>query len=40
MKGLGRGTELGLSKVHGLAAQFEGLFRLRNRPGQGPKAEL
>jgi signal transduction histidine kinase len=32
-KGLGRGTGLGLSMVHGLAAQSGGALRLTSRPG-------
>jgi PAS domain S-box-containing protein len=39
-KGVGRGTGLGLSMVHGLAAQSGGLFRLASWPGQGTEAEL
>ena len=36
----GRGTGLGLSMVHGLAAQLGGVFRLRSAPGEGTSASL
>jgi signal transduction histidine kinase/CheY-like chemotaxis protein len=39
-KGVGRGTGLGLSMVHGLAAQLGGALRLDSRPGLGTKVEL
>ncbi len=39
-KGPGEGTGLGLSMVHGLAAQSGGTLRLISRPGQGTTAEL
>ena len=39
-KGVGQGTGLGLSMVHGLAAQSGGAFRLRSRPGAGTTAYL
>jgi signal transduction histidine kinase/CheY-like chemotaxis protein len=39
-KDYGRGTGLGLSMVHGLAAQSGGLFRISSVLGQGTKAEL
>jgi signal transduction histidine kinase len=39
-KETGRGTGLGLSMVHGLAAQFGGALRLTSAPGEGTTAEL
>ena len=39
-KGVGRGTGLGLSMVHGLAAQSGGALDLRSAPGQGTVATL
>jgi PAS domain S-box-containing protein len=39
-KGIGRGTGLGLSMVHGLAAQLGGALRLRSAPGEGTTVEL
>ena len=39
-KGAGQGTGLGLSMVHGLAAQSGGALRLSSRPGAGTTAEL
>ena len=39
-KGTGRGTGLGLSMVHGLAAQLGGGFELSKRAGQGHPADL
>jgi signal transduction histidine kinase len=39
-KGLGRGTGLGLSMVHGLAAQLGGALNLKSTPGQGTTAEI
>ena len=39
-KGVGRGTGLGLSMVHGLAVQSGGSFELRSSPGSGTTAEI
>jgi signal transduction histidine kinase len=39
-KGLGRGTGLGLSMVHGLAAQSGGALRLESAPDKGTSAEI
>jgi CheY-like chemotaxis protein len=39
-KGVGQGTGLGLSMVHGLAAQCGGALRLRSSPGLGTTAEI
>ncbi|HVG49887.1 MAG TPA: PAS domain S-box protein [Rubellimicrobium sp.] len=39
-KGIGRGTGLGLSMVHGLAAQLGGALTIRSRPGLGTNVEL
>lgn len=39
-KGVGRGTGLGLSMVHGLAAQLGGAFFLTSAPGEGTRADL
>ncbi|HET9638277.1 MAG TPA: PAS domain S-box protein [Allosphingosinicella sp.] len=39
-KGVGRGTGLGLSMVHGLAAQLGGALTLDSRPGEGTAASL
>jgi signal transduction histidine kinase len=39
-KGVGRGTGLGLSMVHGLAAQLGGTLKLQSEPGRGTCVEL
>ncbi|RYD66820.1 MAG: response regulator [Sphingomonadales bacterium] len=39
-KETGRGTGLGLSMVHGLAAQLGGGFALSSAPGEGTRADL
>ncbi len=39
-KGLGRGTGLGLSMVHGLAAQFGGRLTIASAPRIGTRAEV
>ena len=39
-KGVGRGTGLGLSMVHGLTSQLGGSFRLQSREGEGTIAEM
>lgn len=39
-KGPGQGTGLGLSMVHGLAAQLGGALQIGSRPGLGTKVEL
>ena len=39
-KETGRGTGLGLSMVHGLAAQLGGHFAIASTPGQGTRVEL
>ena len=39
-KEFGRGTGLGLSMVHGLAAQLGGGFLLTSAPGEGTRADL
>jgi nitrogen-specific signal transduction histidine kinase/CheY-like chemotaxis protein len=39
-KGVGQGTGLGLSMVHGLAAQLGGAFTLESQPRQGTTASL
>ena len=39
-KGQGEGTGLGLSMVHGLAAQSGGALRIRSTVGKGTRAEL
>lgn len=39
-KGLGRGTGLGLSMVHGLVAQLGGALTIRSKPGLGTSVQL
>ncbi len=39
-KGVGRGTGLGLSMVHGLAAQLGGALTIKSRPGVGTVVDL
>ena len=39
-KAVGRGTGLGLSMVHGLAAQLGGAFQLSSKVGKGTRADL
>ena len=39
-KGVGQGTGLGLSMVHGLAAQLGGTLTIQSRPGIGTNVEL
>jgi signal transduction histidine kinase/DNA-binding response OmpR family regulator len=39
-KQVGRGTGLGLSMVHGFAAQLGGAFALTSAPGRGTRADL
>lgn len=39
-KGIGRGTGLGLSMVHGLASQLGGALTIQSRPGIGTNIEL
>ena len=39
-KGQGKGAGLGLSMVHGLAAQLGGMLALTSAPGQGTTAEI
>ena len=39
-KGVGRGTGLGLSMVHGFAQQISGQLRLTSRKGEGTTAEI
>ncbi len=39
-KGVGRGTGLGLSMVHGLAAQLGGGLSIQSKPGRGTTVEL
>lgn len=39
-KGIGRGTGLGLSMVHGLAAQLGGRLIIESAPGQGTSVDL
>ena len=39
-KEIGRGTGLGLSMVHGLAAQSGGMFDLQSQPGRGATASI
>ncbi|MET1756091.1 MHYT domain-containing protein [Novosphingobium sp. RD2P27] len=39
-KGVGRGTGLGLSMVHGLAAQLGGRLTIKSKPGLGTQIQL
>jgi CheY-like chemotaxis protein len=39
-KGVGRGTGLGLSMVHGLASQLGGAMTMESRPGLGTNVEI
>ena len=39
-KGIGQGTGLGLSMVHGLAAQLGGALTIDSAPGQGTSVKL
>jgi signal transduction histidine kinase/CheY-like chemotaxis protein len=39
-KGVGRGTGLGLSMVHGLAAQLGGALTIQSQPGLGTNVEI
>ena len=39
-KGVGRGTGLGLSMVHGLAAQLGGSMRISSKPGAGTTVDV
>ncbi|MCW1430297.1 ATP-binding protein [Novosphingobium sp. JCM 18896] len=39
-KGVGQGTGLGLSMVHGLAAQLGGALSIESRPGEGTRVDL
>lgn len=39
-KGVGRGTGLGLSMVHGMAEQLGGRLQLHSRPGHGTTVEI
>jgi CheY-like chemotaxis protein len=39
-KGVGRGSGLGLSMVHGLAAQLGGALTIQSKPGLGTNVEL
>ena len=39
-KGIGQGTGLGLSMVHGLASQLDGALTIQSRPGLGTNIEL
>jgi CheY-like chemotaxis protein len=39
-KGIGQGTGLGLSMVHGLAAQLGGGLSIKSKPGSGTRVEL
>jgi CheY-like chemotaxis protein len=39
-KGIGRGTGLGLSMVHGLASQLDGSMTISSSPGEGTTVEL